>query len=144
MDEESSSKLQAIRSPALAGFRRRCGVACSRHRADGRCLFLALSFNVAFKARYRLNKPCPGSDRVFFRIFPNRQEEPGADRRQTRGGLSFRLSGLEELFSHFGHDGDGLYNPAPARSEGHRCNGLFYNGIGPDLRQFPIFPGIFR
>jgi len=144
LDEENPRILQTFRPPALAGFRRRSGVARSRHRADGGSLFLAFPFNVALGSGYRHNKHGPGSDRVFSRVFTNRQKKPRPDRRQTRNGLSFRVSGVEELFFNFDHDAHGLHNPASSHSHGHRRDDLFYNGIGHDLRQLAIFQGIFR
>ena len=38
----------------------------------------------------------------------------------------------------------GYTTPAPSHPQGHCRDNLFYNGIGPDLRQFTIFPEIFR
>jgi len=118
-------------------------VAHGRLRADFGGLFLALQFTVAFEPGAWSAKPCPGPYRLFFRVFPDRQQKPRTHRRQTRTGLSFCVPGLEELFSHFGHDAHGFYTPAPSRPEGVCRDDLFYNGIGPDPRQLTIFPAIF-
>ena len=114
------------------------------YRAYNGGLLLAFPFIVVLGPRACRAEPRPGGNRLFFWIFTDRQEKPQADRRKARSGLPFRVSGLEELFSHSGYDGDGLYGPPPSHSEVHRRGDLFYNGIGPLLRQFPLFPPIFR